>query len=303
MKILITGGTVFLSKITAEYYISRGHDVYVLNRNTKPQPQNANLIQADRHALGNSLRGCNFDVVIDVTAYNADDVNELVSAMGDFGCYILISSSAVYPDTEKQPFTEETPIGKNNYWGDYGLGKISAENATLRLSDCYIIRPPYIYGEYNNIYREAFVFDCAVADRPFFIPNMGNLTLQFIHAEDVCRFTEILINVKPTQRIFNLGTMPISAKEWVTTCYSSANKSPTFVYTDKTIEQRNYFPFYDYRYALDHSAADKLMPSVIVLENGLKRAYAQYIIDSSYVNRKDYFKYIDENLKPTYKYK
>lgn len=87
MKILITGGTVFLSKITAEYYISRGHDVYVLNRNTKPQPQNANLIQADRHALGNSLRGCNFDVVIDVTAYNADDVNELVSAMGDFGCY------------------------------------------------------------------------------------------------------------------------------------------------------------------------------------------------------------------------
>lgn len=37
-KILVTGGTVFVSKYVAEYYMSQGDKVYVLNRNTREQP-------------------------------------------------------------------------------------------------------------------------------------------------------------------------------------------------------------------------------------------------------------------------
>ncbi len=36
MKILVTGGTVFVSRYVAEYYAQKGRDVYVLNRNTRP---------------------------------------------------------------------------------------------------------------------------------------------------------------------------------------------------------------------------------------------------------------------------
>mgnify|MGYP004506992339 FL=1 len=36
-KILITGGTTFVSKYAAEYFVKAGYDVYVLNRNSKPQ--------------------------------------------------------------------------------------------------------------------------------------------------------------------------------------------------------------------------------------------------------------------------
>lgn len=297
MKILVTGGTVFVSKYMAEYFTERGHDVYVLNRNTKPQPTGTTLIQADRNNLGAVLKSYSFDAVIDVNAYNANDVNDLLDAIGGFNTYVLISSSAVYPETEKQPFTENTNRGANKFWGDYGLGKIGAENAlTDRVKNAYIIRPPYIYGEYNNVYREAFVFDCADNDLPFYAPK-SDMKLQFIHVHDVCKFTEILITEKPQNNIYNVGAQTVSVTEWVNACYSATGKIPKLVYVDKDIEQRNYFPFYAYSYELDCSPANLLMQGAIGLNDGLKRAYAQYITNKSQVRRKDYINYIENNLK------
>jgi len=33
--VLVTGGTVFVSKYTADYFVKKGYDVYVLNRIAK----------------------------------------------------------------------------------------------------------------------------------------------------------------------------------------------------------------------------------------------------------------------------
>ena len=51
-KILVTGGTVFVSKYVAEYFVKKGCDVYVLNRNSRPQSEGVTLIEADRNNLG-----------------------------------------------------------------------------------------------------------------------------------------------------------------------------------------------------------------------------------------------------------
>ena len=75
LKILVTGGTVFVSRSVAEYFIKKGHDVYVLNRNTRPQPHSAKLIKCDRRNIGDKLKDLTFDTVIDVTAYTAEDIN------------------------------------------------------------------------------------------------------------------------------------------------------------------------------------------------------------------------------------
>lgn len=40
----------------------------------------------------------------------------------------MISSIAVYPETNPQPFTEDQPIGENRFWGAYGTNKIEAES-------------------------------------------------------------------------------------------------------------------------------------------------------------------------------
>ena len=61
MKILITGGTVFVSRYAAEVF-ARKHDVFVLNRNTRPQVEGVTLIEADRHALGERLKSLHFSM-------------------------------------------------------------------------------------------------------------------------------------------------------------------------------------------------------------------------------------------------
>ena len=61
-KILVTGGTVFVSRYVAEYFVKKGDNVYVLNRNSRPQSKGVTLIEADRNALGNILKNYNFDV-------------------------------------------------------------------------------------------------------------------------------------------------------------------------------------------------------------------------------------------------
>lgn len=35
-KILITGGTVFVSRYAARYFVDKGYEVYVVNRNSRP---------------------------------------------------------------------------------------------------------------------------------------------------------------------------------------------------------------------------------------------------------------------------
>ena len=82
-KILVTGGTVFVSKNVAEYFAEKGYEVYILNRDNYEQPKNTKLIKADRNNLGDSLRNYNFDVVIDVTAYTKADVKNLLTQVSD----------------------------------------------------------------------------------------------------------------------------------------------------------------------------------------------------------------------------
>ncbi|MBR4027896.1 MAG: NAD-dependent epimerase/dehydratase family protein, partial [Lachnospiraceae bacterium] len=204
-KILVTGGTVFVSRYIAEYYVKKGYDVYVLNRNSKKQSKGVTLIEADRHYLGEVLRTYSFDIIID-TAYNSNDVELLLDAVGEYKDYILISSSAVYPEYVPQPFKEDTILALNKYWGKYGTDKIEAEQVLMKRNpNAYIVRPPYLYGPMNTVYREAFVFDCALADRKFYLPKDGEMQLQFFHIHDLCRFIDNILINRPEQHIFNVG--------------------------------------------------------------------------------------------------
>lgn len=298
MKILVTGGTVFASRFTAEYFAARGNDVYVLNRGNRPQSDGVTLIKADRHALGDTLKGRSFDAVIDVCAYNETDVRELLDGLGEFGCYVMVSSSAVYPETLPQPFNERQEIGANSIWGDYGVNKIAAEKALLeRVPDAYIIRPPYLYGKMNNLYREAFVFECAEKSLPFYVPKDGGLPLQFFDIEDMCRFIGILLDKRPERRVFNVGNPErVTVNGWVKRCYGVLDKRPVCVYVDGNIPQRSYFPFYDYDYKLDVSAMLELMPEVKPLEEGLRQSYEWFAENRELIARKPLLEFIGNSL-------
>lgn len=296
---LVTGGTVFVSRYIAEYYVSQGYDVYVLNRNTKSQVNGVHLIESDRHNIGKRLKNIHFNVVVDVTAYHAQDIITLVEALGEFDNYIMISSSAVYPEYGIQPFTEGERVAANRFWGEYGIGKIHAENALLeRIPDAYILRPPYLYGPMNNIYREAFVFECAIKERPFYLPGDGSMKLQFFHIRDLCRFMDCILEHKPDNHIFNVGNRErISIRDWVDICYNAAGKRPQYVNVYGNREQRNYFSFHNYEYYLDVEKMYSLLFVTMPLSEGLQEAYAWYSNNSDKVQRKPFIQYIDENLR------
>ncbi|MGN0489766.1 MAG: NAD-dependent epimerase/dehydratase family protein [Ruminococcus sp.] len=296
-KILVTGGTVFVSRYIAEYYVAKGEDVYVLNRNTRQQSKGVKLIEADRHNLGDCLQKLYFDAVID-TGYTAEDVNLLLDALNGYGKYVFISSSAVYPDDTKKPFQENSKLGENKIWGKYGTNKIEAEKA-LRKRDpnAYILRPPYLYGQMNNVYREAFVFDCALTNRKFYLPKNGEMKLQFFHVHDLCRFIDIILERTPVEHIFNVGNeKAVSIREWVEICYNVTGKQVDFVNVDTDIEQRNYFSFYNYEYYLDVSKQYEFMPKVKTLYDGLCEAFEWYINNQNQVNKKPLIDFIDSNF-------
>lgn len=298
-NILITGGTVFVSRYMAEYFVKKGDNVFVCNRNSRPQPEGVTLIESDRHALGDQLKPYQFDVVLDVTAYTRQDVECLVKALGDIGQYIFISSSAVYPETLSQPFQEEQECGPNSIWGDYGTNKLAAENYLLeKVPQAYILRPPYLYGPGQNLYREPFVFDCAEEEREFYIPGDGSMPLQFFHVEDLCRFVQVLLERQPQSHIFNVGNPEaVTIGEWAALCYQAVGKEIKTVSVDKNHPQRSYFCFHDYDYVLDVSKQRALMPDTRPLAEGLKEAYEWYRTHKQLVNKKPYVTYIDNRIR------
>ena len=297
-KILVTGGTTFVSKYVAGYFVEHGYQVYVLNRNSKPQIKGVKLIEGDRHNLGNRLKGIHFDVVADITVYTETDIVELQEALESFDQYIMISSSAVYKETGVQPFLEHSETAVNKFWGKYGTDKIEAETALLdRVPDAYILRPPYLYGPMNNVYREAFVFDCAINDRKFYLPKDGEMKLQFFHVKDLCKLMEIIMETKPDDHVMNVGNPDtVTIKEWVNMCYGCLDKEPIFVNVYEDIEQRKYFSFYDYEYALNVEKQQKLLPNITDFRDGLRECYEWYVDHETEVMKKGYIQYIDENL-------
>lgn len=297
MRILILGGTVFVSKYLTEYFINKGNEVYTLNRGSKEQVKNAKFIQADRYQIEDKLSNLEFDLIID-NAYKAIEIELLLKSNIKFKDYVFISSSAVYKDSKGTPLTEESEIGYNDTWKDYGLNKIECEKYLLEnVPDAYIIRPPYLYGKYNNIYRESFVVDCAKNNYSFYLPE-NDFKLQFLNVADLAKFIEVLILKHPKDHIYNLGNKEaISISSWVKQIYKALGKEVSFNKVSKDIFIRNYFCFYDYEHYLDSSKAYKLMDSFMPLDLGIKDEMDWYLSHLDEVRRTPYFKYIEENLK------
>lgn len=298
MRILVTGGTVFVSRITAEYFVARGHDVTVLNRGSRVQSPGVRHLCRDRHDPALDLHDEAFDAVVDVTAYTADDVNTLLNALSDVPRYILISSSAVYPEDTALPFREDAPTGPNSLWGRYGTDKLAAEKALLaRRPDAYILRPPYLYGPGNEVYREAFVFECAEKERAFFLPGQGDMPLQFFHVRDLCRVMEEILLNPPQEHILNVGNREaVTVRQWAEMCYAAAGRTPRFASVDASHPQRSYFPFLDYVYHLDVTRQQTLLPETASLAEGLAESYAWWRENRSLIRRKPLMDYIDEHL-------
>lgn len=153
MKVLFVGGTGFISTAVSRQAISKGFDLYLLNRGSQPHPAGSHRLTADIHKpedLLVALQDLEFDVVVDWIAYAPDDIDRDVALFrGRIKQYVFISSASAY---QKPPthylITESTAL--NNPYSEYARGKIACEE---RLMQAYreegfpvtIVRPSLTY--------------------------------------------------------------------------------------------------------------------------------------------------------------
>jgi len=192
MRVLVVGGTEFISLHLVRALLRDRHEVVVLNRGRQPGrvPAGVKTIVADRKdhaALGRVLAGERFDGLVDITyaPTTGDDVRALLAALnGRAGHAIFVSTGRVHDHALPIPYHEDTP--RTLYWGDYAKNKIEGEDAYLRSGlPASVVRPTHVFGPLNTRNNETFFFDRLVRGRPVLVPGPGGWLRQFGHVEDL----------------------------------------------------------------------------------------------------------------------
>ncbi len=112
----------------------------------------------------------------------------------------------------------------------------------------------------------------------------------------MCFKEQNILEQRPAQHIFNVGNKEtVSVRDWVFLCYQTVGKNAEFVTVNRSVNQRNYFSFYDYEYYLDVTSQEKLMPETEPLEAGLKKSWEWYQTPHC-VSQKPFIQYIDTTL-------
>ena len=158
MKVLFIGGTGIISSACSELAVSRGIDLYHLNRGKSASLRpvsGVKTIQADirnytetEHALGDHK----FDVVVNWIGFTPDQIQadiDMFSSRTDQ--YVFISSASIYETPPRSlPITEDTVLS-NPFW-EYSRIKIACEDL-LRKSyleqgfPYTIVRPSHTYDK------------------------------------------------------------------------------------------------------------------------------------------------------------
>lgn len=158
VKILFIGGTGIISSACAELAISRGHELFILNRSAStkyPFPEGATLLKGDIHAdeahLASLTADHHFDAVVDYIAFTTQDIERNLRLFrGKTDQFVFISSASAYQKPVKNYLiTEETPL-ENPYW-EYSRNKIACEDLLMKEYrengfPATIIRPSHTYG-------------------------------------------------------------------------------------------------------------------------------------------------------------
>ena len=154
MKVLFIGGTGNISAAVSRLAVSRGVELYHLNRGQHAvKVEGVQTIHADirdASAVREALGEHRWDVVVDWIAFVPPDVQRDIDLFeGRTQQYIFISSASVYQKPLSHPIvTEATPLA-NPFW-DYSRNKIACEELlTSRYRESgfpiTIVRPSLTY--------------------------------------------------------------------------------------------------------------------------------------------------------------
>ena len=154
MKILIIGGSGFLSGALAQRAVAQGHQVWTVTRGQRPLPEGVVNLKVDRHDLvafeqAVDAAKTEWDLVVDCIGYQPGDVQQDIVVFRSLARHLIfVSTDFVYdPLNRRLPQGEES----NHYLtAGYGGNKrqcelelINGDSGDMAWS---IVRPCHIYG-------------------------------------------------------------------------------------------------------------------------------------------------------------
>ena len=200
-KILIIGGTRFLGLAIAKPLISKGYEIYEMNRGTRA-PINGVVEQiicdkADRATFAEVLKKCSWDVIID-TILSDEDLEFVIETIGsDIGQFIHTGSLGVYGDARQIPAVESMPISE--YEGEEVVFnyKIRQDQVIMKAFreqgfPGTIMRMSYIYGPGDMLLngwggRNSKFFKMLYNKKTIPLPGDGRALLHPGHVRDLGR--------------------------------------------------------------------------------------------------------------------
>ncbi len=163
MKVLIIGGTGNISRGIVAALLKGSHDVVLFNRgqHVDPPPPDVRVIHGDRQDRDDfeaKVGAENWDAVIDMISFNADDASSAIRAcQGRVGHFVHCSTVMTYgPPFSGINLPETAPLQGTS---GYGLNKVEADNILLEAfkNDGFpvtIFKPSYTHGPGINLLRQ-----------------------------------------------------------------------------------------------------------------------------------------------------
>jgi len=200
LKVLFIGGTGNISTSSSRLAVSKGIDLYILNRgNRKIDIPGVKSIVADINKpdqVKKELADHQWDVVVNWIAFKPEDVQRDIEIFkGKTKQYIFISSASAYQKPLTHPIvTESTPL-YNPFW-DYSRDKIACEealNIAYRNEDfpITIVRPSLTYDMVIPVaignWEDYTIADRMLKGKKVIVHGDGSNLWTVTHSEDFAK--------------------------------------------------------------------------------------------------------------------
>ncbi|MFJ6156278.1 NAD-dependent epimerase/dehydratase family protein [Pseudarthrobacter sp. NPDC092184] len=197
MRILVLGGTAFLSAEIVRSAVAAGHDVTCLARGSAAvPPPGASWLRADRSLGANAYADAEgeWDAVVDVARDPVPATEALEALAGRAAHWTFISSCSVYADASVPGADEDAellpplPPGKESTGENYGESKVAIEHASVAATDgrVHLCRAGLIAGPGDSSDRYGYWPARFARDaKPVVVPAIANHPVQVIDVRDL----------------------------------------------------------------------------------------------------------------------
>ena len=194
MRLLVLGGTRFLSREVATEAVRRGHEVVCACRGTSPVPEGAEHLPFDREAdeAGRVLTGT-YDAVVDV-GRRPSWVRTAVAAVPD-AHWVFVSSISVYADhaapgggPDRLPLLEPVPEDRDLETEPeaYGGMKVACEQVVQEgAASCTVVRPGLIVGPGDPTGRFSYWVERLADGGTVLAPGSSSDAVQVVDVRDL----------------------------------------------------------------------------------------------------------------------